>query len=265
MDERQVFGQLVLENVTKGDTGVFRQGHDGARGQHSFRGEISTGQDLLVRHLQSVVEYTIEILIAKKIKEGLYRLVEKLCLLLLRKFGKVARLLAWNSGAEVQVVRCVDPRISQRRRGHLPAVRERIQQHPVQTVSSADCDLGLLFQLLEADAPASVLCGLCALMDDEVRCPLQSGVEDIPHPRQIGGETGIVIAGGIDQHAVPAALTQHQQAVDGAVVRKHPSFVLRDERLICERCDDQRRKLVPRQFHHLFDLAVVHLKVYWFV
>ena len=108
------------------------------------------------------MKYTIEILIAKKIKEGLYRLVEKLCLLLLRKFGKVARLLAWNSGAEVQVVRCVDPRISQRRRGHLPAVRERLQQHPVQTVSSADCDLGLLFQLLEADAPASVLCGLCA-------------------------------------------------------------------------------------------------------
>lgn len=185
MDERQVFGQLVLENVTKGDTGVFRQGHDGARGQHSFRGEISTGQDLLVRHLQSVVKYTIEILIAKKIKEGLYRLVEKLCLLLLRKFGKVARLLAWNSGAEVQVVRCVDPRISQRRRGHLPAVRERLQQHPVQTVSSADCDLGLLFQLLEADAPASVLCGLCALMDDEVRRPLQSGVEDMFTKRTI--------------------------------------------------------------------------------
>ena len=60
------------------------------------------GQDLLVRHLQSVVEYTIEILIAKKIKENLYCLVENLCLLLLRKFGKVAWLLAWNSGAEVQ-------------------------------------------------------------------------------------------------------------------------------------------------------------------
>ena len=223
------------------------------------------GQDLLVRHLQSVVEYTIEILIAKKIKENLYCLVENLCLLLLRKFGKVAWLLAWNSGAEVQMVRHVDPCIGHRHRGHLAAPHERLQQHPVQAVSSADCDPGLFFQLLTADAPASVLCGLCALMDDEVRCPLQSGVEDIPHPRQIGGETGIVIAAGINQDAVITALTQRQQAVDGAVVRDHPSFVLRDERLICERCDDQRRKLVPRQFHHLFDLAVVHLKVYWFV
>ena len=66
MDERQLLSQLILENVPQRDIRVFRQDHDGARGQHSFRGEISMGQDLLVRHLQSVVEYTIEILIAKK-------------------------------------------------------------------------------------------------------------------------------------------------------------------------------------------------------
>ncbi|MDB7816870.1 hypothetical protein [Intestinimonas butyriciproducens] len=102
-------------------------------------------------------------------------------------------------------------------------------------------------------------------MNNEARRPLQSGVEDIPHPRQIGGKTWIVIAAGIDQHAVLTALAKRQQAVDGAVIDEHPFFVLRDERLICERRDDQLRELIPRQLHYLFDLAVVHLKVHWFV
>ena len=179
----------------------------------------------------------------KKLTEHLYRVIEKPGLLFLRKFGEVARFLALNPGTETGVVRYVEPCIGQYRRGYLSAACEHIQQHPVQAVSSADRDPGPLLQLLETDAPVPVLCGLRTLPDDEVRRPLQSGVEDIPHPRQIGGEAWVIIAVGIDQHTVLAALAQRQQAVDGSVVDEHPAFVLRNERLICERCDHQRGKL----------------------
>mgnify|MGYP000009449235 CR=1 FL=1 len=58
--------------------------------------------------------------------------------------------------------------------------------------------IGLLFQLLEADAPASVLCGLCALMDDEVRRPHgvlimlhhHQGVPALFEPVHGGNQTG---------------------------------------------------------------------------
>ena len=126
-------------------------------------------------------------------------------------------------------------------------------------------DTSLFLQFLEADAPPSVLSGFRALPDNEISRPFQPGVEDIPHPRQVGGETEIVIAGGINQDAVITALAQRQQTVAGAAVNEHPAFVLRDERLIRERRDDQLRELIPCQFHYLFDLAVVHLKVHWFV
>ena len=65
----------------------------------------------------------------------------------------------------------------------------------------------------------------------------------------------------VNEHPVVAALAQRQQAVDHTVPVEHTALVLRKKGLLHHGCNLQPAKILMGQLHHLFDPAVVHLKI----
>ena len=106
-----------------------------------------------------------------------------------------------------QIVVRTDAAIGQLRGGHLRPAAKGVQQHGVQPVALPDGQAEVPLQFLKGDTAAptgGAVIELClpapsalvfrALPEDEVRRPLHLGIEDIPHPRDIGRVTGIVEA-----------------------------------------------------------------------
>ena len=119
----------------------------------------------------------------------------------------------------------------------------------------------MLLQILEIDTPASTGGALCPPPDNKICRPIHLRVDDVPHSGDVGCKTGIVILLCVNEYPVIAVLAQRQQAMDHTISAEHTVQVLPYKRMIRQGDDFQPTKIIMGQLYHLFNLAVVHLKI----